>query len=282
MKGLWCAVFLCLITASPSYGQEALPKSIQTDPSTVIPVKVYVAGADGVTAPELIPSKQLLSTKACKQKVKGKVRVAFIVDANGDPRNLYLLQAKGTDLDQLALLVVGRDKFKPGIREASPVAVSRSVDVKLESCYVEEEKSSGEKQQMLRLSSTPVQKFSDAQDIPGEVVLVPGIGSLQTNPYTATTIEKMGKGITAPRLIYSVEAKYTEEARQKSYEGVSVVELIVDAHGLPQDLHVTKTAGHGLDQMAIKAVDQYRFKPAMKNGAPVAMKIHIEVRFRLY
>jgi outer membrane biosynthesis protein TonB len=38
----------------------------------------------------------------------------------------------------------------------------------------------------------------------------------------------------------------------------------------------------GLDQKALEAVERYRFKPAMKNGKPVAAAISVLVNFRLY
>jgi outer membrane biosynthesis protein TonB len=36
-----------------------------------------------------------------------------------------------------------------------------------------------------------------------------------------------------------------------------------------------------LDEKAIEAVSQYRFKPAMKDGVPVPVKITVEVNFHL-
>jgi outer membrane biosynthesis protein TonB len=38
----------------------------------------------------------------------------------------------------------------------------------------------------------------------------------------------------------------------------------------------------GLDQKAIEAVREYKFKPAMLYGKPVAVQVAIEVNFRLY
>jgi protein TonB len=38
----------------------------------------------------------------------------------------------------------------------------------------------------------------------------------------------------------------------------------------------------GLDEKAMEAIRRYRFKPAMKDGKPVAAAITVEVDFRLY
>jgi TonB family protein len=43
---------------------------------------------------------------------------------------------------------------------------------------------------------------------------------------------------------------------------------------------VARSLGFGLDEKAIEAVRQWRFKPATKNGVPVAAPATIEVRFR--
>jgi TonB family protein len=58
--------------------------------------------------------------------------------------------------------------------------------------------------------------------------------------------------------------------------------LVVDTKGLPQDVRVEQPLEYGLSEKAIEAVSRYRFKPAMKNGVPVPVKLKVEVDFHLY
>ena len=92
----------------------------------------------------------------------------------------------------------------------------------------------------------------------------------------------VGGGVSPPVLIYSVDAEFSDEARRAKYQGVSVVSLIVDAHGLPQRIRVVRKLGMGLDEKAVEAVKQYKFKPSMYQGKPVPVEITIEVNFHIY
>jgi len=60
------------------------------------------------------------------------------------------------------------------------------------------------------------------------------------------------------------------------------VSLIVDTEGLPQNVHVIRGVGMGLDEKALDAVRQYRFKPARENGHPVPVQVNVEVRFSIF
>jgi TonB family protein len=96
-------------------------------------------------------------------------------------------------------------------------------------------------------------------------------------------VYQVGGGISAPIVIHQVEAEFSDEARRAKYQGVCLVSLIVDAQGNPQDIHVARALGMGLDEKAIEAIKQYKFKPAMKDGKmAVPVMITIEVDFRLY
>ena len=64
--------------------------------------------------------------------------------------------------------------------------------------------------------------------------------------------------------------------------GNVLIQLIVDRDGLPQNVHVIRSVGIGLDDNAIAAVKQYRFTPAMEDGKPVAVQLNIEVNFQLW
>lgn len=91
-----------------------------------------------------------------------------------------------------------------------------------------------------------------------------------------------GGGVSAPKLIYSVDPQFSDEARRAKYQGICVVSVIVDAQGNPQHIRVVRPLGMGLDEKAVEAVKQYRFKPAMYKGHPVPVEVDIEVNFRIY
>ena len=92
----------------------------------------------------------------------------------------------------------------------------------------------------------------------------------------------LGGGVSAPVLIYDPDPEFSDEARRAKYQGVCVVGLIVDAQGNPQQVKVVRALGMGLDEKAIEAVRQYKFKPAMYKGKAVPVEINIEVNFRIY
>jgi periplasmic protein TonB len=117
-----------------------------------------------------------------------------------------------------------------------------------------------------------------------------GLGSGQGNGYgpgygggAGGGVYHVGGGISAPVPLNTVEAEFSDEARRAKYSGVCLIQMIVDAHGMPQDPHVVRALGMGLDQKALEAVRKYRFKPALKDGKiPVPVMITVEVNFRLY
>jgi TonB family protein len=92
----------------------------------------------------------------------------------------------------------------------------------------------------------------------------------------------VGGGVSAPVLIYSVEPEFSDEARRAKYQGICVVSLIVGANGQPQNIIVSRPLGMGLDQKALDAVRQYKFRPAYYHGHAVAVPISVEVNFRIY
>jgi protein TonB len=117
-----------------------------------------------------------------------------------------------------------------------------------------------------------------------------GLGSGNGNGYgpgsggnTGGGLEQIGGRVSAPIVLHSVEAEFSDEARRAKYQGVCLISLIVDTQGNPQNIRVARALGMGLDEKAIEAIRQYKFKPAMKDGkTPVPVMITIEVDFRLY
>jgi TonB family protein len=91
---------------------------------------------------------------------------------------------------------------------------------------------------------------------------------------------------TPPKPVYQPEAEISDQARKairnqnlQDFHTVSVLSFVVDPEGRPQDICIKREADLGLDGQAIKALRQYRFDPATKDGTPVAVRITIEVSF---
>lgn len=90
-----------------------------------------------------------------------------------------------------------------------------------------------------------------------------------------------GGGVSPPVPIYRVEPEYTEEARKAKYQGTVVLYAVVDPDGVVRNIRVMSRLGLGLDEKAVEAVRQWKFKPGMKDGRPVPVAAAIEVTFRL-
>jgi len=93
---------------------------------------------------------------------------------------------------------------------------------------------------------------------------------------------RIGGGVSAPQVIYSVEPEFSEEARKAKVAGNVLVNLWVDTSGNPSHVRVIRGVGMGLDEKAIEAVRQYKFRPAMENGKPVLVELNIEVNFQIF
>jgi len=90
-----------------------------------------------------------------------------------------------------------------------------------------------------------------------------------------------GGAVRPPVPIFEVDPQFSEEARKAKFSGNVEIYLIVDEHGNPTHIRVTRGAGMGLDEKAIEAVRQYKFKPGTLNGKPVKVDLYIDVEFNL-
>lgn len=107
----------------------------------------------------------------------------------------------------------------------------------------------------------------------------PGIGD-QSGPGLGNFAERW-RGVTPPVVIHRVEPDYPDEARKARFQGSVLVYVEVDEQGRIRSIRVEKPAGLGLDEKAIEAVKQWRFRPATRDGRPVAVPARIDVSFHL-
>jgi protein TonB len=90
-------------------------------------------------------------------------------------------------------------------------------------------------------------------------------------------------GISQPRVIYSPDPEFSEEARKAKYQGVVVLRVLVGSDGRVHNAQVARSLGMGLDEKALEAVRLWKFEPARaKDGKAVDVYASIEVNFHLY
>lgn len=91
----------------------------------------------------------------------------------------------------------------------------------------------------------------------------------------------IGPGVTPPTIISRVEPQYTDEARDARYQGTVVVSATIEKDGTLKVDKVLRELDYGLTAKAVEALQQWKFKPGMRNGEAVAVSLKIEVNFNL-
>ena len=115
-----------------------------------------------------------------------------------------------------------------------------------------------------------------------------GSGKVNTSRGTGT-VQKSGFGDAQPVSLAQIRPKtaddsadklvpaeviskptpaYTPEARNLRIEGEVVLEVVFEASGKLRIVRVVQGLGHGLDESAVHAAEQIRFKPAKRDGQP--------------
>jgi TonB family protein len=91
----------------------------------------------------------------------------------------------------------------------------------------------------------------------------------------------VGGGVVPPALLREVKPKYTPEALMRKIQGTVVLDVVVDREGTPVRIRVTRSLDAGLDEEAMVAVREWRFKPGRVGNTPVDVLVSIWLDFRI-
>ena len=91
----------------------------------------------------------------------------------------------------------------------------------------------------------------------------------------------LGGDIRPPEKIHYPQPGYTEAARMARIQGVVLLQAILDPQGNLTQLEVIKGLPMGLTESALETVAQWKYKPAMRDGVPVAVYLHLAVNFSI-
>jgi len=91
----------------------------------------------------------------------------------------------------------------------------------------------------------------------------------------------LGPPQTPVEILSKPKPEYTEEARKLKLEGEVLLRVLFTAGGEPRVLEVVRGLGHGLDETAVRAAQQIKFKPALRDGVPVDSTATVHILFQL-
>jgi TonB family protein len=116
----------------------------------------------------------------------------------------------------------------------------------------------------------------------GTSVQTAGFGAQEVSHNTAKAAQvDNGPATTQVEIVSKPSPVYTQEARQLKLEGEVLLEVLFTANGQLRVNRVVRGLGHGLDEAAITAANQMRFKPALRNGSPVDSTAIVHVVFQM-
>jgi TonB family protein len=115
-------------------------------------------------------------------------------------------------------------------------------------------------------------------------------GTVQSGGFADATVadntpkKKAAASDSSPTMVDILDKprpQYSAEGRTLRLEGDVVLDLVFQADGTVQVNRVISGLGHGLDEAAVRAAQQIKFKPAKRDGQPVDFPARVRIEFRL-
>lgn len=183
---------------------------------------------------------------------EGTARVSFTIDERGVPVHFEILSASEEIWGREAIAVLTGWRFEPAVHSDKPIPVAATFELAWGPRELNPNRIAGLR---AALESPPV--ASNAPVLPAK------------------------PGVPAIEILRQVQPEYSQEALDAKLEGGVTVSLVTQADGTPGNLHVIQGLGKGLDEKALDALSQWRFKPIFVNGSFYPSELTLRVYFTL-
>ena len=146
------------------------------------------------------------------------------------------------------------------------------------------------KKESIIKEKTITKKSINKKAIVSKNVEVEAEKQVEAQPFSQTVVKPLFGEEKSSVAIFSAVPRYEENfppaypsiARRRGYEGGVMLSVKVLTNGTAGELIIKKSSGHSiLDRAALRAVKQWKFKPASRMGIPFTMWVDVPVRFVL-
>ncbi|HWA24274.1 MAG TPA: energy transducer TonB [Lacunisphaera sp.] len=202
---------------------------------------------------EVTVEPQLPATLMMTGLRDGRVVVAIDVDAEGKLADFLVLAASHRDLIRPCVSALQSWTYRPARYDGVPVLAQLQLSIDIS-------------QKGAVISRTPVESLSD---------MVERIGPRRSDyqVWSAREIDHQ------PVAIFTVPPRYAEDARKQGVKGRIKVHFYIDEKGAVRMPAVHADAEPYLSSVAIKALREWKFEPAMRRGKPVLVAATQEFAF---
>lgn len=103
------------------------------------------------------------------------------------------------------------------------------------------------------------------------------VGAVPAGLTDAVRVYALGKDVSVPELLPRATGVFNNDDCKAKIDGKVVLFLIVDSEGEPRNIYFLRPAGTQIDEQALLIAEGDRFKPGVRDGAPVAVAISLEL-----
>ena len=89
------------------------------------------------------------------------------------------------------------------------------------------------------------------------------------------------EGMEPPVPVRTFAPKFPEEMRRSGSSGLVTVSCLIDEKGNVTEPKIVKTTNDAFSEPALEALKKWKFKPAKKDGAAIAIRVNIPVQFTI-
>jgi len=265
MRSTWQLILSLLVAALFLRAEDAPPvPNSQSNPS----------GCDSIlkrTVPRVSGGRLLHKVapkypKAARRaQLQGAVRLSATIAKDGNVKDVTVLEGDPI-LASAAMEAVKRWRYEPYIFNDVAVEVPNTIIVDFK----------------------PDGHVEFSQDIAGPASSNGGSSneasakSVLANTALPYPVYEGGSGIKPPKPISTPDPTYANSARKARKQGNVVLGFVVTPEGNTSDIEVCRSLDAALDQKAVEALSRWKFKPATKDGEPVAVHLRVDIAFHLY
>lgn len=111
--------------------------------------------------------------------------------------------------------------------------------------------------------------------------ILPALLSMKAGAADAQDVAMLPEGVI-PQKVHHVRPEYPPLMRQGRVQGKVILEAIIEKDGRVTDVRIVESPHPMLDESAIDAVQQWRYKPILIDGKPTPARVTITTTFGLH